>query len=158
MCMQKPLQPFIPSSGLHQVLQVADRLAVQIGASVAVPDVFQGQPWTMERMPPKPEDNFRDWLTVKHSYEALAPILAAAKKMLAEKYNASKFACIGFCWGAWIAMQAGQVCDNRLTTMTCSGLSFAFCIQSTLTNCTYTLVHAPGPNLLLRRRCTPYPF
>lgn len=50
-----------------QFKQVCDRLAAA-GYLVAGPDVFRGQPWSMDKFPPKPEDNFMGWIQ-SHSYD-----------------------------------------------------------------------------------------
>jgi protein XRP2 len=44
-----------------QFMQVADKLAAA-GFLVVAPDVFRGKPWSMDKFPPKPEDNFMPWL------------------------------------------------------------------------------------------------
>ncbi len=41
---------------------MCDRLAEDGGFTVVCPDVFRGKPWALDRFPPKPEDNFMDWL------------------------------------------------------------------------------------------------
>lgn len=46
---------------LPQFKQVCDKLAAA-GYLVAGPDIFRGKPWSMDRFPPKPEDNFMPWL------------------------------------------------------------------------------------------------
>lgn len=46
---------------LWQFKQVCDRLAAA-GYLVVGPDVFRGQPWSLDKFPPKPEDNFMGWL------------------------------------------------------------------------------------------------
>lgn len=44
-----------------QFMQVADNLAAA-GFLVVAPNVFRGKPWSMDKFPPKPEDNFMGWL------------------------------------------------------------------------------------------------
>jgi dienelactone hydrolase len=44
-----------------QFKQVCDKLAAA-GYLVVGPDVFRGKPWSMDKFPPKPEDNFMPWL------------------------------------------------------------------------------------------------
>eukprot|EP00882_Tetradesmus_deserticola_P030365 GHRQ01034086.1.p2 GENE.GHRQ01034086.1~~GHRQ01034086.1.p2 ORF type:complete len:104 (+),score=20.23 GHRQ01034086.1:197-508(+) len=44
-----------------QFQQVCDRLAAA-GYVVVAPDIFRGQPWDMDKMPPKPEDNLMGWM------------------------------------------------------------------------------------------------
>ena len=45
-----------------QCLQFFDRLAEAAGVMVAAPDVFRGKPWSLDRFPPKPEDNLMGWI------------------------------------------------------------------------------------------------
>lgn len=87
-----------------QVFQVADRFAAA-GFNVAVPDMFYGKPWSMDRMPPKPEDNLPGWFATDASYAKVGPIVASSVELLKGK-GAAKFGCIGFCWGVSIAMAA----------------------------------------------------
>jgi protein XRP2 len=51
-----------------QFKQVADRLA-DAGYVVAGPDVFRGKPWSMQKFPPKPGDNFMEWLQTEGSWQ-----------------------------------------------------------------------------------------
>lgn len=54
-----------------QVFQVCDRLA-EAGLSVAAADTFRGQPWSKEKFPPKPEDNFMGWIQSEGSYDKVS--------------------------------------------------------------------------------------
>lgn len=87
-----------------QTLQVADRLAAA-GMAVAVPDVFDHKPWPMSKIPMKPEDNFMGWVE-EHRWEVTRLHVLASVEALKAK-GATKFGCLGFCWGAAMAMQAG---------------------------------------------------
>jgi dienelactone hydrolase len=53
-----------------QFKQVCDKLAAA-GYLVVGPDVFRGKPWTMEKFPPKPEDNLLGWIQ-GHSWDVSA--------------------------------------------------------------------------------------
>ncbi|PNW72163.1 hypothetical protein CHLRE_16g679800v5 [Chlamydomonas reinhardtii] len=98
--------PDIFGFGHKQVFQVADRFA-DAGFNVCAIDPFHGKPWTKDRFPPKPEHDFMGWLSREASWDKLKPQIDAAVAKLKEG-GASKFGCIGFCWGVSIAMQAGQ--------------------------------------------------
>lgn len=87
-----------------QIKQVCDRLA-DAGFLVAAPDVFQGKPWPMSKMPPKPEDNLHGWISTEGSYEKVSKHIAKTVEHLKSK-GAESFGIIGFCWGASIAMKA----------------------------------------------------
>jgi len=47
---------------LLQVFQGSDRLASGVEANVCTIDPFDGKPWSLERFPPKPEDDFMGWI------------------------------------------------------------------------------------------------
>lgn len=91
-----------------QVFQVADRLAAAVGATVAVPDTFRGQPWSLEKFPPQPEDDFMGWLGAAGAYSKVVVDVAAAVELLrGSKYNATgKLGTVGFCWGASVVLEA----------------------------------------------------
>ncbi|PNW72164.1 hypothetical protein CHLRE_16g679750v5 [Chlamydomonas reinhardtii] len=89
-----------------QVFQVADRFA-DAGFNVCVMDPFHGNPWPMDKFPPKPEHDFQGWLTREAGWGKMRPHVHDVVAKLKEG-GASKFGCIGFCWGVSIAMQAGQ--------------------------------------------------
>lgn len=90
-----------------QVKQVADRLSAEAGAVVAVPDVFRGAPWSMDRLPPKaPVSELLDWVKGPMAYQpnvrdGLDKTLAALRAR-----GRSSFGIVGFCWGASIALEA----------------------------------------------------
>ena len=67
------------------------------------------------------EHDFMGWLSREASWDKLKPQIDAAVAKLKEG-GASKFGCIGFCWGVSIAMQAGQVGVMRVKA-TCMGES-----------------------------------
>ncbi|GIL52735.1 hypothetical protein Vafri_8489 [Volvox africanus] len=100
------LIPDIFGFGEKQVFQVCDRFA-DAGLNVCAIDPFRGQPWTLAKFPPKPEHDFMGWLGRVGSWENLEPAIKAAVERLRAE-GATKFGCIGFCWGVSIALRAGQ--------------------------------------------------
>lgn len=87
-----------------QFKQVCDRLAAA-GYLVVGPDVFRGQPWTLDKFPPKPEDNFLGWLQ-GYSWEAVVSKDVTAVVSALQAQGVTKFASVGWCWGASMAVQA----------------------------------------------------
>ncbi|GIM08494.1 hypothetical protein Vretimale_12510 [Volvox reticuliferus] len=100
------LIPDIFGFGEKQVFQVCDRFA-DAGLNVCAIDPFRGQPWTLAKFPPKPEHDFMGWIGRVGSWENLEPAVTAAVERLRAE-GATKFGCIGFCWGVSIAIRAGQ--------------------------------------------------
>ncbi|GLC70592.1 hypothetical protein PLESTF_001012100 [Pleodorina starrii] len=98
------------------VFQVCDRFA-EAGLNVCAIDPFHGKPWTLEKFPPKPEDDFMGWLGRVGSWGALEPSIKAAAELLKSE-GATKLGCIGFCWGVSIALHAGQ---DASTFSACGG-------------------------------------
>eukprot|EP00879_Flechtneria_rotunda_P028196 GHRR01030284.1.p1 GENE.GHRR01030284.1~~GHRR01030284.1.p1 ORF type:complete len:195 (+),score=58.28 GHRR01030284.1:468-1052(+) len=86
-----------------QFQQFCDRVAAA-GFLVAAPDIFRGQPWTLDKFPPKPEDNFQGWIQ-SYTFEAVDKDINATVNALKAK-EVTKFAMLGFCWGAAQAVQA----------------------------------------------------
>mmetsp|Transcript_9609 Transcript_9609/g.27518 ORF Transcript_9609/g.27518 Transcript_9609/m.27518 type:complete len:251 (+) Transcript_9609:118-870(+) len=108
-----------------QVFQMADRIASS-GFMVAMPDVFHGKPWTMARFPPKPEDNFMDWLTSISDYPGkVKPDVEASLAVLKQKgAEEGKCGVIGFCWGAAMALAMGADNGSAVGAVCCAHPSF----------------------------------
>lgn len=87
-----------------QFMQVADKLAAA-GFLVVAPDVFRGKPWSMDKFPPKPEDNFMPWLQ-GFSWEGVVSKDVTAVVAALKAKGVSSFASVGWCWGASMAVQA----------------------------------------------------
>lgn len=87
-----------------QFQQVCDRLAAA-GYVVAAPDIFRGQPWTLDKFPPKPEDNLMGWIQ-GYGWEAVVKkdVYALVEGLKAR--GVTRFASLGCCWGASMAIQA----------------------------------------------------
>eukprot|EP00878_Enallax_costatus_P000227 GHUV01000291.1.p1 GENE.GHUV01000291.1~~GHUV01000291.1.p1 ORF type:complete len:268 (+),score=49.13 GHUV01000291.1:86-889(+) len=88
----------------NQFLQVCDRLAA-MGYVVAAPDIFRGQPWSLEKFPPKPEDNLSGWIQSYSWDEKVKPDVYAVVNRLRSQ-GVSSFGTIGFCWGAAMSVRA----------------------------------------------------
>lgn len=93
------------SEEFPQTKQVSDRLSEVTGYTVCIPDNFRGKAWTMDKFPPKPEDNLMGWIQQVGTYEKLAPDLDTAVSWL-KAHDAEKFGIVGCCWGAAIAFSA----------------------------------------------------
>lgn len=87
-----------------QFKQVCDRLAAA-GYVVAGPDIFRGQPWTFDKFPPKPEDNLMGWIQSYGWQDKVKSDIDAVVTALKEQ-GVTKFASVGWCWGASMAVQA----------------------------------------------------
>mmetsp|Transcript_2685 Transcript_2685/g.9122 ORF Transcript_2685/g.9122 Transcript_2685/m.9122 type:complete len:80 (-) Transcript_2685:398-637(-) len=64
-----------------------------------MPDHFRGKPWTMERFPPKPEDDFMGWLGKAGDWETVVkPDVLAVVESEKKAGGNPTFGCVGFCW------------------------------------------------------------
>mmetsp|Transcript_12309 Transcript_12309/g.29237 ORF Transcript_12309/g.29237 Transcript_12309/m.29237 type:complete len:249 (+) Transcript_12309:95-841(+) len=135
-----------------QVFQVADRIA-DSGFAVGVPDIFRGSPWPMDKFPPKPEDNFMEWIKPKMEYlTQIKPDVDATVSLLRTTAGAKegKYGVIGFCAGAALALQAGAQADvgavgaahPAFGLLSDGGVSAAECLQ-----CPVALLPAKGDDV-----------
>jgi hypothetical protein len=53
------------------VFQVCDRLAAA-GLHVCAPDTFRGRPWSKDKFPPKPEDDFMGWVSSEGGFDKVS--------------------------------------------------------------------------------------
>uniref|UniRef100_A0A061QT32 Dienelactone hydrolase family protein n=1 Tax=Tetraselmis sp. GSL018 TaxID=582737 RepID=A0A061QT32_9CHLO len=102
-----------------QLFQVCDRIA-SAGFSVGMPDMFRGSPWTKDKFPPKPEDNFMGWVKSQSDfYWKVKPDIDATVSLLrrTDAVADGKAAVIGFCWGGAMSLQAAS--DPKFGAVAC---------------------------------------
>ena len=74
---------------MNPTQQGADILATQLGARVAMPDIFKGKPWELSRFPPPNRQEFLTWIG-KFQWPQVEPILLKTIGFLKEE-GAKKF-------------------------------------------------------------------
>jgi dienelactone hydrolase len=95
--------------------QGADILATELGARIAMPDLFKGKPWDLTNFPPPDRNEFLSWLG-KTQWPQVEPVLIKTIAYLRES-GAKKFGThtvvmvadvglYGFCWGGKMAISA----------------------------------------------------
>ncbi|EGD81467.1 hypothetical protein PTSG_11848 [Salpingoeca rosetta] len=84
-----------------QVREICDRFAAR-GYYVVMPDVFRGDPWTLEKFPPKDKTEFQAFL--KRSNDAAPGDIETVKAHFKEVgLGDKKHGVLGFCWGGkWV--------------------------------------------------------
>lgn len=87
---------------------MCDRLAAA-GYLVVGPDVFRGQPWSLDKFPPKPEDDIQGWIKGWDWASKVKPDVDAVVAALTAR-GMTRFASVGWCWGA--SMAARIAADN----------------------------------------------
>ncbi|CAK7204858.1 hypothetical protein SEUCBS139899_007620 [Sporothrix eucalyptigena] len=93
---------------LHQnTLQGVDHLASTYGCRVVLPDLFRGESWPVENMPPKEgQAVLSAWVQARGNWEAqIRPALVAVVNKVKEE-GAEKIGAYGFCFGAKKLVQA----------------------------------------------------
>jgi hypothetical protein len=74
---------------MNPTQQGADILATELGARVAMPDVFKGKPWELSKFPPPDRQEFLTWIG-KTQWPQVEPILLKTIDFL-KKDGAKKF-------------------------------------------------------------------
>ncbi|KAL3450490.1 hypothetical protein BJX65DRAFT_305328 [Aspergillus insuetus] len=95
-----------------QTLQGADRLAAQLGATVLVPDFFDGEAMKPEWYPPDTEEKMELVRTFVSGKAALPPNSEALKALMTETKSrfstVQKWGAYGLCWGGkLLALNSG---------------------------------------------------
>ncbi|CAK7213532.1 hypothetical protein SCUCBS95973_001825 [Sporothrix curviconia] len=93
---------------LHQnTLQGVDHLAATYGCRVVLPDLFRGESWPVDNMPPKEGPAaLTAWVQARGNWEAqIRPALVAVVNKAKEE-GAQKLGAYGFCFGAKKLVQA----------------------------------------------------
>jgi dienelactone hydrolase len=89
---------------------------------VACPDVFRGQPWALEKFPPKPADDFIGWVSTQGSWDIVKGDLHSTIEHLKATRAVKSFGTLGFCWGGCMALRAGA--DVQISAVGCVHAAF----------------------------------
>lgn len=118
--------------------QFCDRLSKSVGAIVVMPDLLDNDPWPVSNLPVRKEGKFPSgvepedggqaigkWVRTHHNcrFDRLDVILAF-KEYVAERYNVTKYAAVGMCWGAKVIFVAATKQPGLFEAIACVHGSF----------------------------------
>ncbi|KAJ3341615.1 hypothetical protein HDU93_004517 [Gonapodya sp. JEL0774] len=93
--------------------QVADNLSRATGLTVVLPDVFRGNPWDLNDMPPKAGfEALIKHITTHAPYESVSKDIKNTIQWLKANLGVEKVGLAGFCWGAKQVVKASAEFGN----------------------------------------------